>query len=103
MLLRSDASLRGNDFRIGRQKLRADINGNVQESAGIVPEIEHQRLHATLLEVIERLPQLFRGWLVELNQADITDLERAAQIRVEYPGPLDALHFYLRPFEREIF
>ena len=102
MLLRSDAALGGNDLRIGRQKLRADIDRDVQEPAGIVPEIEHQRLHPTLLQVIERLRQFFRGRFVELNQADVTDLERTAQVRVEYPGPLYALHFYLRPFEREI-
>ena len=103
MLLRSDASLCGNDLCIGRQKLRADIDRHVQESARIISEIEHQRLHATLLQVIERLPQFLRGRFVKLNQADVTDLERTAQIRVEYSGPLYALHFDLCPFEGEIF
>ena len=78
MLLRSDTSLRGNDLRVGRQKLRADINRDVQESAGIISEIQHQCLHATLLQIIERLRQLFRGRFVELNQADVTDLERTS-------------------------
>src|ERR1044071_9854041 len=103
MLLRSNPSLRGNDFRVGRQELCADVNRNVQKPSGIVSEVQDHSLHATLLQFIERLSQLFRSRLVELNQADVTDLERTAQLRVEYLGPLDALHFYLRPLEREIF
>ena len=84
MLLRRDAPLRRNHFGIGRQKLRADIDRDIQESARIIPKIENQRLHTTLLQFIEGLRQLFRGRFVELNQTNVTNLERTAQIRVEY-------------------
>ena len=83
--------------------MRANIHGDVQEATRVIPEIEDQGLHAALLQFIERLAQLFGGRLVKLNQANVTDLELAAQLRVQKLGPLDALDFYLRPFQGEIF
>ena len=56
-LLRRDPSLRRNHFRVRRQKLRADIDCAVQQSAGIIAKIENERLHPLFLQIIERFAQ----------------------------------------------
>ena len=81
----------------------ADIDRHIQEAAWIVPQIEHQRLHPLLLQFVERFRQFLRRRFVELNQADVPDLERPAQLGVEQLGSLHALHLYFRAFEGVIF
>ena len=68
--------------------MRADIDRAVQQAAGIVPQIEHERLHPLLLQFVERFLEFFRGRLVELDEADIADLERPAKLGIEQLAPL---------------
>ena len=63
------------------------IDRAVEQAAGIVAQIEHQRLHSLLLQIVERLRQFFRGRFVELHDPDVTDLERPGQLGIEQLPP----------------
>ena len=101
-LLRCDAALGGNDSRVRRQKLSANVDRAVQQTARIVAKIENQRMHSLLLQFVERFAQFVRGGLVELNQANVGNLERATELRIEQSHAFNALHFDLRAFQRVV-
>ena len=61
----------------------ADVYGAVQKSAGIIAEVENERLHSLLLQFIERFRQVVGGRFVELNKPDVADLVRTGELGVE--------------------
>ena len=69
--------------RLGRNHLArieevvGDIDGLVEQPAGIVAQVEHdaaQLVAGLLLKAVDRLAQAGVGLLVELGQADIADV-----------------------------
>ena len=98
-LLGSDATLGGNDGGVWWQKLRAHVDRAVEQPAGIVSQIKHERLHPLLLQLVQSLGQIFRRGLVKLDHSHIPNLECAGEITVDQMDRLHALHFHFCTFQ----
>src|SRR6185503_12980931 len=73
--------LRENQLAIS-QKHFGDVNRLVQESAGVITQIEHERGHALRVKTIERVEQFIGGGVVEAAcHVDIADT-RLQHVRV---------------------
>ena len=56
------------------QEFLADIHRLLEQAARVPAQVQHQRLHALGLELLERGFQVGAGLLAELHQADVADL-----------------------------
>ena len=77
----------------GRQKLPRDIHGGIQQAAGIVAEVQDERLHAALLQIVQLLPEFVRRGHIELGDPRVADLEIAAHLLGQNLRILHARHF----------
>src|SRR5688500_17285104 len=86
------APFRRDDKLAAGQKLFGDFDGLIEQSAGIAAQIQDQRFHASVFEFIERLFQVGRSMLAELEDADVADIvfaERKLTLPVEVFDGID--------------
>ena len=66
----------------GRKKSLGNVNRLLEKSAGVIPQIEHQRVHSPRLQEVERILQSLRGVVIKApRHVDIADA-RANDVRI---------------------
>jgi octaprenyl-diphosphate synthase len=83
------ASFRRHNQFASRQELLANVYGLFEQTAGVPPQIEDQRLHPLFLELLQRHFQVVTGFLTELNQPHIANVVFAER---EFLLPVDVFY-----------
>ena len=100
--LRSHPAFRGNHRRVRRHEQPAYIHRAVEQTARVVAQIEHERLHSFAFQLGEFPVEIGGGRLAELHDARIADFEIAGFI-AQNPRVLDARHFNDRALDNIVF
>ncbi len=65
IVVQAAATLLRENQLAGGQECFGDVNGLLKKSARIIPQVEHQRIHAPRVQKVERGLQTFSGVIVE--------------------------------------
>lgn len=81
-----DAAFGGDDEGAFREEFAADADGAVEQTAGVVAEVEDEGGHALFFEAVEGLTEVSDGGLGKLGDADVADAMAGGEFGVQEHG-----------------